>query len=132
MISHCCDTLRWVNKLGVCLGGRREWKVHACPHISQSSSPTFLSILSQATVSLIVYCSPKNQVSRSPRVRHTKSNRSFPFHFICNVPTNREGRYKQKSQSTCPQNCLPHSLLILRWLMSTEFLNNFKASHTKP
>lgn len=58
--------------------------------LSSSSSPTFLSILSQATVSLIVYCSPKNQVSRSPRVRHTKSNRSFPFHFICNI-TNQEG-----------------------------------------
>ena len=53
------------------------------PLVSSGSRPTFLSILSQATVSLIVYCRPKNQVSRSPRVRHTKSNRSFPFHFIC-------------------------------------------------
>lgn len=41
----------------------------------------FLSIFSHATVSLMLYRSPKNHVSLSPRVRHTRSKRSFPFHF---------------------------------------------------
>lgn len=29
----------------------------------------------------MLYRSPKNHVSLSPRVRHTRSKRSFPFHF---------------------------------------------------
>ena len=66
--------------------------------------PTFLSILSQATVSLIVYCRPKNQVSRSPRVRQTKSNRSFPFHFICKGRNQQGKPAEPESQSTYRKN----------------------------
>lgn len=43
-------------------------------------SLALFSIFSQATVSLMLYWSPKNHVSLSPKVRHTKSKRSFPFH----------------------------------------------------
>lgn len=39
-----------------------------------------LSIFSHATVSLMLYRSPKNHVSLRPKVWHTKSKRSFPFH----------------------------------------------------
>ena len=82
------------------------------PLVSSGSRPTFLSILSQATVSLIVYCRPKNQVSRSPRVRHTKSNRSFPFHFICKG-RNPQGKLAEpESQSAHRKNpflCAPRS-----------------------
>lgn len=44
---------------------------------------TFLSILSQATVSLTINCRPKNQVSLNPMVLQTRSKRSLPFHLTC-------------------------------------------------
>lgn len=49
--------------------------------MDNSKALAFLSIFSHATVSLMLYRSPKNHVSLSPRVRHTRSKRSFPFHF---------------------------------------------------
>jgi len=62
--------------------------------------PTFLSILSQATVSLIVYCRPKNHVSRSPSVLHTRSNKSLPFHFTCKK-RNGKPSYKRWTWKFC-------------------------------
>lgn len=48
-------------------------------------SLTRFSGFSQAYVSFMVYLSPKNQVSLKPTVRHTRSNRSLPFHFTWEI-----------------------------------------------
>ena len=53
----------------------------AVNHFHCNVSFTFFSILSHATVSLMMYWRPKNQFSLSPRVLHTSSNKSLPFHF---------------------------------------------------
>lgn len=53
----------------------------SCRYMKKKQTLAFLSIFSHATVSLMLYRSPKNHVSLSPRVRHTRSKRSFPFHF---------------------------------------------------
>lgn len=59
---------------------------HGCSKTSIAwESLTLFSIFSQATVSLTLYRSPKNHVSLRPRVRHTKSKRSFPFHLTWNT-----------------------------------------------
>lgn len=80
---------------------------------------TLLSILSHAMVSLTSYCRPKNQLSLSPSVRHTSSNRSFPFHFSCPNKIKKKGQqhegfstFKKKKKSW---NSLISSFFILCW-----------------
>lgn len=53
---------------------------------------TRLSGFSQAYVSFTIYLRPKNHVSLSPMVRHTRSNRSFPFHFTWETQINVKAR----------------------------------------
>lgn len=65
---------------------KNVYLTHCCYKTSITwETLAFFSIFSQATVSLMLYRNPKNHVSLSPRVRHTKSKRSFPFHLTWNM-----------------------------------------------